>query len=266
MFYGLYSEGFRLGGNNALRAVEGTGGFITPTYDPDKLKNYELGMKTEWWNKRVLLNATAFFMEWEGFQQNVSGGAWWLNGTINATDKETKGIEANTTILLTDNLTISGSLLWLQGEFTKEFEYLNPDGSVGGVIPKGTESPTQAEWKGNIALDYYLPGAFGTDGMFFHYDWAYQSETWNDLGNAQTRNPNGVIPSWNTSNFRMGVNLENNWTISLAVRNVFDQKAINWLDTGSNYISDHFGAPFRLNVRSYNRPRNIAIQVRKGFY
>ena len=244
-----------------MRAVKETVGFIPLDFDPDKLFNYELGMKSESWDKRVLLNVTLFHMEWEDFQQSVSGGPWWLRGTINATDKETDGVEANTQILVTDNFTISGSLLYLDGEFTEEFTYLD-----GGVIPAGTESPNQPDWKANIALDYYLPGALGTEGMFFHYDWAYQAETWNDLGNAQTNNPNGIIPSWTTSNFRMGVNLQNNWTISLAIRNMFDEKAYNWLDTGSNYISDHFGSPIRLNVRSYNRPRNIALQVRKGFY
>ena len=41
MTYATYSEGFRSGGANALRANS----VLPDDYDPDKLKNYELGLK-----------------------------------------------------------------------------------------------------------------------------------------------------------------------------------------------------------------------------
>ena len=47
------------------------------------------------------------------------------------------------------------------------------------------------------------------------------------------------------------------------VRNLFDQKAMSWLSTGNNYISDFFEADWGRNIRSYNRPRTISVQVRK---
>ena len=44
MIYALYSEGFRLGGNNSARAAEN--GILPLEYKPDTLKNYEAGLKT----------------------------------------------------------------------------------------------------------------------------------------------------------------------------------------------------------------------------
>ena len=38
-----------------------------------------------------------------------------------------------------------------------------------------------------------------------------------------------------------------------------------YLETGNNYISDFFGADWNRNLRSYNRPRTIGLQVRKNW-
>lgn len=46
MLYGLFSQGFRLGGHNNPKAVRVN--FVEETYDPDKLNNYEIGIKSEW--------------------------------------------------------------------------------------------------------------------------------------------------------------------------------------------------------------------------
>ena len=44
MTYATYSEGFRSGGTNALRASS----VLPDSYESDKLKNYELGFKSTW--------------------------------------------------------------------------------------------------------------------------------------------------------------------------------------------------------------------------
>ena len=48
MVYLLYSEGFRLGGTNSARAAEA--GVFPLEYEPDKLNNYEAGLKSQWFD------------------------------------------------------------------------------------------------------------------------------------------------------------------------------------------------------------------------
>ena len=98
MVYFHYSEGFRLGGNNSARAAET--GAIPLQYGPDKLENYELGLKSTWLDDRVQLNVSAFLMEWEDFQLNVDGPdteiqstPFWVRGIINGRGAEQKGVE-----------------------------------------------------------------------------------------------------------------------------------------------------------------------------
>ena len=68
-------------------------------YNPDKLFNYEAGIKSQWWDRRITLNASLFLMHWNEIQleSSTSGrsgeGAWWKHGTINGGAAENKGIE-----------------------------------------------------------------------------------------------------------------------------------------------------------------------------
>ena len=71
MVYALYSEGFRLGGNNSAARRET--GVVPLEYKPDTLKNYEVGLKSQWLDNRLQVNVTAFFMEWDDIQLNALG-------------------------------------------------------------------------------------------------------------------------------------------------------------------------------------------------
>ena len=51
MAYALYSEGFRLGGENSPRAADT--GLVPLTYGPDYLSNYEVGIKSQWFDNRL---------------------------------------------------------------------------------------------------------------------------------------------------------------------------------------------------------------------
>jgi len=260
MVYFLYSQGFRLGGTNSQRAADT--GQVPLEYGPDTLNNYEIGLKSQWLDDRLLLNATFFLMQWDNYQQSSSSGIgpWWLRGTFNAADAEIMGLELNGTALFTDNFSFTYSLLWSDPEWTTDFTF--PDGDM---IEKGMTLPTSPEWKAFAALNWTFPGALGTEDVFLRYDYSYQSETWNTLQSIMDDNPEGIIDAWNVSNFQVGAHLKNDWTVTFVVRNLFDQKAIATLNNGANYASDWFGTNFNRNKRVYNRPRTFGIQIRKSW-
>ena len=66
MIYGLYSEGFRTGGVNNSNQPFTAG--IPPIYQSDKLKNFELGLKSRFLDNRMQLNATLFHIDWSDIQ------------------------------------------------------------------------------------------------------------------------------------------------------------------------------------------------------
>jgi len=263
MIYFLYSEGFRLGGNNSPRAVQT--GLVPFEYDPDYLDNYEFGLKSQWLDNRLLLNTTLFRMEWNEYQENSTTDVWWMRGTLNAADADIWGIEVQGTMLFTDNFSMDYSLTWADPQWSEDFTFPcdcdDPD-----IIRKGMPLPTSPEWKGFIAADWTFPGAFGTDDVFLRYDFSFQSKTWNTLSSIIDNDTDGVMDSWNLSNLRLGTHLQNDWTVTFVIRNLFDQKAESVIWTGTvNDISDFYGTDFNRSKRVYNRPRTFGLQVRKSW-
>ena len=62
MMYATYSKGFRPGGVNRIAGPNGV------PYQPDFLKNYEIGWKTQWLEHRLRWNGALFWEDWDNFQ------------------------------------------------------------------------------------------------------------------------------------------------------------------------------------------------------
>ena len=259
MVYFTYSEGFRLGGNNSARAA--STGQIPESYGPDTLTNYEAGLKSEWMNGQLQLNVSLFFMEWEDIQINdrADDGPWWARGTVNAGTAETKGAEINGTLQITDNLLFEGSVFIADPEFSSTF--IKQDGDV---IEEGMPMPYSPERKYWAALQYTVPGVDLVNGdLWFRYDASYQSETYSGLFYIINDDPTGTIESSSSGNFQVGVEMRNEWDVSLMVRNVWDDRSVSWLSNpeyGLDFNDVRFNA-----ARSYQKPRTISLTVRKGF-
>lgn len=75
MIYASYSKGFRSG---VLQTPEITAaGF--PSADPDTLANYEIGAKTDLFDRRLTLEVAGYFIDWQNVQQDISVP---INGTL----------------------------------------------------------------------------------------------------------------------------------------------------------------------------------------
>ena len=117
MFYYLFSQGFRPGGfsrgsRDKAPDANGVAQYHTPNgYAPDSLTNNEIGLKTELFNRRLLVNLSAYYMEWTNVQLALYQPCCLGNTTflVNGPDYEIKGVEAQFTARVFEGLTISGS-------------------------------------------------------------------------------------------------------------------------------------------------------------
>jgi outer membrane receptor protein involved in Fe transport len=256
MIYALYSEGFRLGGNNSQRAANT--GAVPLVYEPDKVENYEAGVKSQLADGRILLNVIAFNAVWDQIQINDGdlGGRWWLRGTLNGGKAENKGVEISSEWRATDRLTIAANATLSDPQFKEDIVRFND------VVPAGAPMVWAAERKYYVSLQYSVPDVFGGD-LWFQYDYSYESEKWNDLDNIVANDRDGVVPSWNLSNFHVGLDMQNGWEAQLNVANAWNQLAYNSLDNDTS--AAYFGDLRFDNLRSYARPRTIGLSVRKRF-
>jgi outer membrane receptor protein involved in Fe transport len=256
MVYALYSEGFRLGGNNSPRAA--ATGFVPSTYLSDKVSNSEIGIKSQFANGRVLLNVIAFDIQWDDVQisQSSVNGQWWLRGTINGGKGENKGVEFEAKWQATDRLYLYGSGSFGDPKYTEEIVRLDD------VVPAGTPMVWAYKKSVSIGAEYTIPDVLGGD-LWFGYNHSYQGKKWNNLDNAIAQDPDGLAPAWNLANAHAGLTMNNGWEFQVTIRNIWDERAVNALWNDSN--GEFFGDLRFDNMRSYARPTTVGLTVRKRF-
>ena len=261
MVYALFSQGFRIGGDNAPRAV--ATGQVPAQYDADFLDNYEIGIKSTWKDNTLQVNAQYYLMKWKDMQIAHWGGVgpWWVGGTVNAGTGESKGFEYDIKYQMTANISINASGLFGEGRFTSE--YTTPSGSV---YRDGMIMPNSPDKKGYFGISYDKPNSIAGANLWAYYGISYQSESWNRTWNIIQNDTNGISPSFDNSNFSIGLdNLGNGWNVSLYIDNVFDQATYSYVNTSGNTYSGIFGSDLNNNVRTLAQPRTTWLTVRKNF-
>ena len=263
MVYALYSEGFRLGGDNSPRAAET--GEVPATYGPDSLSNYEAGIKSEWLDHRLLLNASVFLMEWEDIQIHFSGtdsdndGAWWIEGNINGGTAEQTGIEFNGQWYATDRLNFQWSVFLASPEFTEDTLVPNSDEVY---IAKGTTMPVSPKEKYWAAVEYTFPDFLPMQGDFWtRFSYSYQGEVWDNLTAIEENDLEFRIPEYKSGMFQLGFSSDSGWDTALIVRNVFDDAGYSY-QSGTSY-GDDFGDDRYRYIRNLQRPRSYYLSFTK---
>jgi iron complex outermembrane receptor protein len=284
MTYYTYSQGFRAGGFNRAFAPAGQtpipartapycgaaskdpscqpgGVFFNQNtaqstrplgYASDNLINNEVGFKSEFLNHRVLVNASAYWMNWNDVQSLTYdpahlGNAFWV---ANGPSYAIKGIEVQLAARVTEGLTLQGSSAWNSSNTTKV-----PCLVSTGITPVTPYNPTPAGQCVTVVggLPYKNPWAdLGTTPPYSpplmfnvraRYDWSAgafrpfamigASHT-ASMRNAPENYPNGndaaenpptttllkyTIPAYTTCDAAVGVS-KDNWTAQIQGTNL----------------------------------------------
>lgn len=294
LLFATYSEGFRppvtnrVGGGQATNQNGAFEGFRIPVYSlTDTLDNYEVGMKGDFLDGILRVNATAFYSEITDLQTsrfdptNIS----FLVFTDNVGDAEITGLDADITWLATDNLIIDASFSILDTELTRV------NSELQGIAPGvGSELPYSADFSGNIRARYYydLPDGltgyingsisytgdrlasmkmdayvledttqlvYGTgSGLKIQQEAAvYEGVTYTDSNGQAFRGGRYVQDSYAIANLAFGVSSEE-WKAEIYIDNITDESAILYIDNQQ----------FTPKVVT-NRPRTIGLRLSYDF-
>ena len=187
LLYGSVATGFLAGGYSETCSQEVT----CINYDPETNINYEFGYKSDLFDGRLRFNASIFYTEFENLQRNqvfrftdpVSGVETQETITLNAGESTAQGLEIQTTWLASDNLTIKGSLGYLDAEYDT-FDF-------AGVDMSGLDVPFAVELQLGLRATYVQPLASGADLTWFlsaHYQDEAETSPF-DPNAAQGLNP-----------------------------------------------------------------------------
>jgi iron complex outermembrane receptor protein len=297
MAYYTYSQGFRPGGFNrtevkadgtvVLKGVapftgsSATNQFNKPAgYDSDNLVNNEIGIKAEFLDHRVQVNASLYNMKWSNVQLPLFDPVHLGNTTfdINGPTYTVKGIELQLVARVTEGLTVQGSSSWNSSNQTNAPCLSSNIVSAGNPTPIG-QCITQVN-----GVPYTNPyGVLNTAPAFSpplqfnvraRYDWklagnyspfamvgathvgAMRNEpaSFPD-GNSPTQNPPTTtlllytMPAYTTYDAALGV-AKDNWTVQLNGSNIGNSDASTFTSSGQFIKSE---VPLR--------PRVIMAQI-----
>ena len=147
MVYALADKGFRYGGPN-VNPPSTTNPFPA-TYAPDSLWNYELGTRTNWFDRRLQVDATAFYIDWSNIQVRL-GTASGLAYATNLGEAADYGLEISALWHPIPALSFDSSLTYLNATLKQPFH------SGANVEPAGAVLPGASKWSISGSVSYQL--------------------------------------------------------------------------------------------------------------
>ena len=144
MVYGSVAKGFKGGGWDHIPA---TAAGARISYDPEKVTNYEIGVKSDLFDRRLRLNVAAFSMDYKDLQVQQLVVECLCTVTSNAGTAKIKGIEAETIFAVTDGLTLFASASLLDAKYDQFID-------SSGVVFSGNRIPRSPKSKYDIGATY----------------------------------------------------------------------------------------------------------------
>lgn len=220
MAYAIAATGFKDGGFNARQTSAGT----PLAFDPETSTTYEAGLKSTFFDRKVLLNADVYRMELDGFQEstlNPLTGVGFIVG--NAGNRRIDGLEVDLQWAPIEHLTIAASGQVNDAKFTSYpsaqcYTGATPNGVKPGTCNyTGLRPPYNPASTGSLSANWESPiGSTGLDG-FVNGSVTYQAKQLED----GTLDPRSLQDAYSLLNLRIGVGSESgNWRVSLFGRNL----------------------------------------------
>lgn len=225
-------------------------------YDPETNINYEIGYKGDLLDGMLRLNASIFYTDFEDLQRNqvfrytdpVSGNPGQETVTLNAGESNSTGLELEATWLATDNLTIRGSLGYLDASYDK-FEFEGTDVSSNDI-------PFASEYQVGIQATYVQPLSSGATISYYlsaHYQDDAETSPLdeNAVGAGVVRHPtNTQIESRTLVDFNVTyADAEERYHVTLFGKNLLDEEYRITANSVANLWNfSQYGAPMQWGV------------------
>ena len=245
MVYGLYSKGYRLGGPNLVPST-----VLTPTeltYGPDELFNYEVGIKTGWFDGALTVDVAGFLIDWHEIPLQIVERSGLFKYLDNAGDARIKGIETSVAVRPASFLTLRSSLTWLDARLLNDFDPNNnrPPAKAGDRLPG---SP---EWTAtNTLTGLWFWGANVPTLTLIH---RYESESATNLSFKDVQKGD-----YHLFDLRAGIK-RGNFSLNAFCKNLTDERAV----TASNNYAQPTGGV--LSLKFLAPPRTVGLELGYSF-
>ncbi|MBB4858980.1 iron complex outermembrane receptor protein [Novosphingobium chloroacetimidivorans] len=253
--YATYAKSFKTLGinqNGLPLNADNTVNYDAGTVKPESVHHFEVGLKTQFWDRRATFNLTAFRTEIKNFQATVNGGQF---GTVrgylaNAEKVRSQGIEADFKVRPSDRFTAYANGAYTDAKYKKFTNAPCPPELSGGTLQPagapanysqpgvpGALSPRQCDisgqglpgvskWAFSYGAEVNAPvELLSKEGqIYFGVDGNYRSK-WNSNASPSIYTE---VKGYALTNFRAGFRADD-FDVFGWVRNAFDVDYIDLL-------------------------------------
>ncbi len=214
MTYAQVATGYKTGGLNPKPVLLTD---IVP-FRPEHLTAYEVGVKSEWLDRRLMLNADAYLSEYKDIQLSEflppplgDGGTV----VVNASRARIEGVELDMRARLFRGFEMDGGMSFLD---YKTLALGAPSSLLSGMTLT-SQPPNIPRWKGALGAQYTL--GLGNGGeITARADYSYRSQVFYDLANT----PAGAQGGFGILNARLEWDdAAGKWSAALEVSNATDK-------------------------------------------
>ena len=238
MVYANYSEGFKSGGFFGRQANFN----IYAGYEPEYVKNMELGWKSTLQDGRMILNGAIFKSDYDDKQESILIPVDLTNvATVvrNAASMEMTGLELELMYQVTEAWDLMVTYGYLEAEYKDYLADLNGDNVItdnSGLIPRNTPENTFG-----ITTSYTTQ--VGNGELKGRVSYRFRDEMNSDSSN----NPLGDLDSIENVNATLGYTIDN-YSVTIWGRNLTDEREQRWATIGGITSRGWWNEPQTLGI------------------
>ena len=253
LVYFQYSEGYRPGRGNLPPPPQCGDVSVPSQIQPDAIKEFELGTKTAWFDKRLTVNAAVYRIDWKNIQQSGFIPACGFGYADNFGAARIKGVELEVNDRLTSHVSAGFSGSFTQGRLQQDLPVVQ---GIPNAI-RGDQVLGVPIWQYAAFGKATYPILQGDDG-YTRLDWQYTGSSWanyNRLADG-SRDPLSQLQVTRLLNLRTGMTYRS-CDFSLSATNLLNMIARQSIDANGSVTTQIPGRP-RYVV---NRPRTFLIDA-----
>ena len=282
LVYATYAKSFKSGGINLNGVPNDSAGnplVQVGSVKPESVNHFELGVKSQFWDRRVTFNLSAFHTTISDFQALVNSGA--VSTTrgylANAEKVRTQGLEAEFSVRPSErfNLYFNGS--YTDAKYVKFAGAPCPPELSGGTAAAGNQVPGAAgvpgalspvscdisgqtlpgvsKWALSYGAEYNIPSRlFGKEGQFYlGVDGSYRSR----FSSNPSPSDYTWIDGYSLTNLRAGFRTAGGFDVYSWVRNAVDTQYLELLQVAPGSTGLIVGTP--------GDPRTYGLTIKAQF-
>lgn len=255
--YLTYAEGWKAGGFNRAPANM----FNNRPYDDETSENYELGIKANFADSRLILNASLFYIDIQdqqvfNFLPATGPGEVPTSAIENAVSSRVRGAELELSAVPIDGFTFTANVAYDDTEYE---DYVRRFSATDQFVMDGLDFENTPELTYYVSLDYEV-SASDSNRLEFLLNWRYIGDVViqdNFIGAVSSNQ--SFIPSYDRLDGRISLIHNDSWRFTLFCDNILDS-----FDYNDDSSDPYMFTVFPRYVKPLE-PRQVGVAISKSF-